>query len=263
MPADFDGGGLPDLATTDIYAANMGIPGTCRGPFVALNDGNWTVLTSVTISDATVLEGNTGTRAANFTVTLSKAWDQPVTVAYATAADTVAAGSDFQAASGTPTIPAARPAERYPCWSTATASAREMRPSLSTSAPRPTRRSPTARGSARSSTTNRRFASAKAVTEGNTGRTSAMFTITHSAAYDMNVTVDYFTGSNTATAESDFVATTGTVTFAPGETSKTITIEVKGDSEEANEYFSLDQFGNSTNSLFTWSRGTGTILNDD
>ena len=53
-------------------------------------------------------------------------------------------------------------------------------------------------------------------------------------------------------------------TFAPGETTKTITIVVKGDSKkEANETFYLDLFGNSSNSLFTKSRGIGTILNDD
>ncbi|HKB41432.1 MAG TPA: hypothetical protein VKD72_33710 [Gemmataceae bacterium] len=45
---------------------------------------------------------------------------------------------------------------------------------------------------------------------------------------------------------------------------KTITIKVKGDSKkEANETFYLDLFGNSGNALFTRSRGTGTILNDD
>ena len=52
--------------------------------------------------------------------------------------------------------------------------------------------------------------------------------------------------------------------FAPGETTKTITIEVKGDSKkEANETFYLDLFGLSSNSLFTKNRGLGTILNDD
>ena len=57
---------------------------------------------------------------------------------------------------------------------------------------------------------------------------------------------------------------TGTLSFAPGETTKTITIEVKGDSKkEADETFYLDLFGNSSNSLFTKSRGLGTILNDD
>ena len=50
----------------------------------------------------------------------------------------------------------------------------------------------------------------------------------------------------------------------PGETTKTITIEVKGDSKkEADETFYLDLFGNSSNSLFTKSRGLGAILNDD
>ena len=66
------------------------------------------------------------------------------------------------------------------------------------------------------------------------------------------------------TGDSDYVAKTGTLTFAPGETTKTITIEVKGDSKkEADETFYLDLFGNSSNSLFTKNRGIGTILNDD
>ena len=66
------------------------------------------------------------------------------------------------------------------------------------------------------------------------------------------------------TSDSDYLARTGTLTFAPGETTKTITIEVKGDNKrEANETFYLDPFGNSSNSLFTRNRGIGTILNDD
>ncbi len=66
------------------------------------------------------------------------------------------------------------------------------------------------------------------------------------------------------TSDSDYVPRTGTLTFAPGETTKTITIEVKGDGKkEANETFYLDLFGNSSNSLFTKNRGLGTILNDD
>jgi len=66
------------------------------------------------------------------------------------------------------------------------------------------------------------------------------------------------------TSDQDYVAQTGTLTFAPGQTTKTIIIEVKGDSKkEAGETFYLDLFGNSSNSLFTKSRGIGTILNDD
>jgi hypothetical protein len=66
------------------------------------------------------------------------------------------------------------------------------------------------------------------------------------------------------TSNSDYVAKTGTFTFAPGETTKTITIEVKGDSKkEANETFYLDLFGLSSNALFAKYRGIGTLLNDD
>jgi len=65
-------------------------------------------------------------------------------------------------------------------------------------------------------------------------------------------------------SDNDYIAKTGTLTFAPGETTRTITIEVKGDSKkEANETFYLDLFGNSSNALFTKNRGLGTILNDD
>ena len=91
------------------------------------------------------------------------------------------------------------------------------------------------------------------------------FTVTLSAAYDQAVTMSYRTVDGTATSGSDdCIAKTGTLTFAPGETTKTIRIEVKGDSKrESDEYFYLDLFGNSSNSLFTKNRGIGTILNDD
>ena len=62
------------------------------------------------------------------------------------------------------------------------------------------------------------------------------------------------------------------MTFNPGETTKTITIEVKGDKQKPGflekpgffqETFYLDLFAGSGNSLFTKNRGLGTILNDD
>jgi Calx-beta domain len=91
------------------------------------------------------------------------------------------------------------------------------------------------------------------------------FTVTLSAAYDQPVTMSFRTVDGTATtSDNDYVAKTGALTFAPGETTKTITIEVKGDSKkEADETFYLDLFGLSSNALFTKRRGAGTILNDD
>jgi hypothetical protein len=77
--------------------------------------------------------------------------------------------------------------------------------------------------------------------------------------------MSFRTADGTATTgDSDYVAKTGTLTFAPGETTKTITIEVKGDSKkEANDRFCLDLFGLTSNALFTKNRGVGTILNDE
>jgi hypothetical protein len=102
--------------------------------------------------------------------------------------------------------------------------------------------------------------------EGRRNKTTLFtFTVTLSVAYDQAVTMSFQTADGTATtSDGDYVAKTGTLTFAPGETTKTITIEVKGDSkQESNETFYLDLFGLSSNGLFTKNRGVGTIMNDD
>jgi hypothetical protein len=102
--------------------------------------------------------------------------------------------------------------------------------------------------------------------EGKKGKTTLFtFTVTLSAAYDEPVTMSFQTVNGTATtSDNDSIAKTGTLTFAPGETTTTITIEVKGDSKtEANEKRYLDLFGLSNKSLFTKNRALGTILNDD
>src|SRR6185369_2554538 len=104
------------------------------------------------------------------------------------------------------------------------------------------------------------------IKEGKKNQTTLFtFTVTLSAAYDQAVTMSYRTADGTAkTSDQDYVAKTGTLTFAPGETTKTITIVVNGDNrKEASETFYLDLFGNSSNSSFTKNRGLGTILNDD
>jgi len=78
------------------------------------------------------------------------------------------------------------------------------------------------------------------------------------------VTVSYRTANGTASAGNDYVAKSGSLVFTPGQTTKTITIGVKGDKKrEPCEYFYVDLFGVSNNATIGQSRGTGTILNDD
>jgi hypothetical protein len=70
------------------------------------------------------------------------------------------------------------------------------------------------------------------------------------------VTVSFRTADGTATTgDGDYVGKTVTLNFTPGESTKTITIDVKGDSKtETDETFYLDLFGNFGNALFTESR---------
>ncbi len=78
------------------------------------------------------------------------------------------------------------------------------------------------------------------VAEGDSGTTTARFTVTLSAASAQPVTVDYATSDGTALAGSDYEAASGTLTFAPGETSKNIDILVRGDLiAENNETFAV------------------------
>lgn len=59
---------------------------------------------SISIQNASVLEGNSGAKNATFTVTLSQASTQTVTVNYATANNTAIAGTDYVATNGTLTF---------------------------------------------------------------------------------------------------------------------------------------------------------------
>jgi hypothetical protein len=113
-------------------------------------------------------------------------------------------------------------------------------------------------------------ASPVSVTEPDSGTTPLVFTVNLSAASGQTVTAQFVTNNGTASAaDNDFTALpTSTLTFAPGETQKLITVLVNGDTKnEADESFTLDLF-NSTNagnatSLATKLTATGTIINND
>ena len=90
---DFNGDGRPDVATANYGSNDVSI---------LLNDGAWAPIPpSLRIGDVQVTEGNSGTSYATFTVTLSNAYNQTVTVNFATLDDTAIAGSDYQAQGGT------------------------------------------------------------------------------------------------------------------------------------------------------------------
>jgi hypothetical protein len=101
------------------------------------------------------------------------------------------------------------------------------------------------------------------VTEGNAGTETLTFTVTLSTASDNTISVVYATADGTATAGVDYTATSGTLTFAPGETSKTITVLVIGDTTTEPDETLLLILSNPHNAKISKAQGTATILNDD
>ncbi|MBP2299105.1 cellulase family glycosylhydrolase [Azospirillum picis] len=89
---------------------------------------------------------------------------------------------------------------------------------------------------------------------------NAVFTVKLSAASNTPVTVDFATVDGTAKAGSDYAATSGKLTFAAGETTKTIAVKVLSDSvTEGNETFGL-KISNPTAATIADANGTGTIV---
>ena len=92
------------------------------------------------------------------------------------------------------------------------------------------------------------------------GPATAVFTVTLSQATTVPVTVHYATADGTALHGKDYVMTSGTLTFAPGQTAATISVPLLADSSLVSaETFFVD-LTNSLNGTISTSTGKGTIL---
>ena len=102
------------------------------------------------------------------------------------------------------------------------------------------------------------------ITETDSGTVNAVLVVTLSGPAFVPVTVSYATFDRTATtAGSDYFNTTGTITFAPGETSKPITVSVQGDTKfESEETFGV-RLSAANGGTIAKPEGLVTILNDD
>jgi hypothetical protein len=101
------------------------------------------------------------------------------------------------------------------------------------------------------------------VTEGNAGTVSAVFTVTLSGATALPATVQFATAGGTATSGVDFQPASGTLTFAVGVTTQTVTVLVNGDTApEPTETFVVN-LSAPTGATISDGQGVGTILDDD
>jgi hypothetical protein len=221
---------------------------------------------SISIADVSLNEGNAGTTTATFALTLSAPSGRVVTVGYATADGSAAAGSDYNAVSGTAT---------FAVGSTATTvtvpvigdSVIEPDETFLVNLSAPSGAT-LARTQATGTLTDDDSVPAVSignvsVVEGNAGTTNAIFSVTLSEASDQTVSVSYATANATAAAPADYTSRSGTLTFAAGVTSQTVTVAVAGDTSDENDETFQVNLTNPTNAALGVSQGIGTIVNDD
>ena len=226
---------------------------------------------SIAVGDVNIVEGNTGKRNAIVVVSLNTSSKKTVSVNYGTANGTATAGSDYDAVSGKLTF---APGE------------------TSKSILVPVRGDQLVESNEAffvnlSGAKQANIADSQAVVtivddddtrprigindvwaqDGDSGTTPYTFTVSLSAACVAAVTVNYATADGTATtADSDYLATSGTLTFAPGETTKSITVDVIGhasggptpDSGYAESFF-VNLSSASSDALIGDGQGVGTI----
>ncbi|WP_425365349.1 PKD domain-containing protein [Gloeothece verrucosa] len=235
------------------------------------NQGQGTIIDNdaaptLSVGDISITEGDNGTVIANFNVTLSAASGKTIRVNYTTADDTASSGLDYTATSGTLSF--------APGQTSQTVAVQILNDQLDefnesfllnlTEATNATLSDGVAVGTIIDNDNEPALTvSDQTITEGDSGTQIVIFTVSLSAASAKTVSVNYATADGTATAQLDYLAASGTLTFAAGETSKTISVTVKGDLlVEPDETFKLN-LSNPINAILSKAQGTGTIVNND
>jgi hypothetical protein len=227
----------------------------------------------ISIGDVRMAEGNAGQTALRFTVALDQAQSAPVTVDFATANGTAIAPGDYTASSGTVTFAPGETAKTVTVQvngDTAVESAETFNVNLANASGNATIADAQGVGTIVNddqpviAPPSRIAIGDVRMAEGDVGQTALRFTASLDQAQSAPVTVDFATANDTATAPSDYAATTGTVTFAPGETAKTVTVQVNGDTTvEPDETFDVNLANATGNATIADAQAVGTIVNDD
>ena len=223
------------------------------------------VAQTLRINDAARAEGQTGTSPLTFTLTLSPKSAGPVTVRYATANGTAQAGTDYVAASGQVTFTPGQTSKTLPVAVKGDL-AREGNEVLFVNLTQATGANlADAQGQGLILNDDGPVLAIGDVTlaEGQSGTRTANFRVTLTPASTGAVTVKYATANGTAQAGSDYVAQSGSLSFAAGQGVRTVSVVVRGDRvKEGNETFFVNLSGAAGATVFD-GRGVGTIGEDD
>jgi Calx-beta domain len=253
-------GGLPNpcLIDTTKYIATGTIIDDETGPLPAA--------TTVSVNDVSVTEGDAGTKNLTFTVTLSAPAVGNEVVLATTLNVTAAAGSDYTFVNVPVTFAAGETSKtvNVPVIGDTTV---ELDETLNLVLSLPANVT-IAKGTGLGTIVNDDKVRAisvndQRVVEGNLGQRSMVFTLTLDAPARGNETVAVTATNVTATAGSDFAALVTTVSFAAGETSKQVTVNILGDTVvELDETLNL-VLSAPVNATVAKAIGVGTIVNDD
>ena len=266
---------LEDDEQEETETFTVGLSGASSGATVADGTGNGTIvdddddgggaLPELRIGDAEVTEGG----LATFEVTLSAGATGPVTVSYATADGTAAAGTDYTSTDGALTFEAGERTKRVEVQTLEDDEQEETETftvGLSGASSGATVADGTGNGTivdddddGGGALPELRIGDAE-VTEGGL----AAFEVTLSAGATGPVTVSYATADGTAAAGTDYTSTDGALTFEAGERTKRVEVQtLEDDEQEETETFTVGLSGASSGATVADGTGNGTIVDDD
>ena len=221
---------------------------------------------TIAIAPASIIEGNTVTSVMTFIVTLSDASAQTVSVNYATSNGSAVAPNDYTASIGTLNfLPGVisqpisvtisgdlifEPDETF-----TTTLSLPVNATIATG---------TATGTIRNDDAQPTISlNDRQLIEGNAGSAPMVFTVSLANPSSEPVTVEFASSDGSASALDDYQPSGGTLTFAPLQTTRTLTVTINGDTFiEPDETFTIT-LSLPTNATIGDGTGVGTILNDE
>ena len=222
---------------------------------------------TVSVANASVLEGDIGTTTLSLPVTLSGPSGREVDVDYATSDGTATAVSDYAATSGTLVFAAGETSKQIDVTVNSDIQV-EGNETLTVTLSAPFN-ADLGSSVATGTITNddnvgpKLAVSDTSMLEGNSGTSPLTFTVAMAPVSGSDMTVDYTTSDGTATAGSDYTAASGTLTIPAGQSSGSIAVSVLGDTTyEPNENFTLT-LSNPVGATIVGGTAAGTITDDD
>ncbi len=250
------------LVLSDVTGATL--PVTTGTATLAASDGAPANTPQINVDDVTVSEGQ---GYVDFLVRLSNPGTQTVSVNYTLAGNTATVGSDYTGQTGTLSFTPGETVKTVRVAlvdDTATETIESFKLTLDTPANATLGQATgTATVVDNDGVTGAPVVSVNDISVDEAGR-EAVFTVTLDRPSTGVVTLDYATGGGTATAGSDYIAATGSLTFGPGEVAKTVRVSLSDDStyEGGNETFGLT-LSNIVGATAADASGTATIIDND